>query len=72
MCWGMGTGSEGVVVAVFGLAELVQEEDDGLQAQDQHDAPDEAGCIEGGGLAGGLGGDQWGGDGLGAIWKRIK
>ena len=54
----MGTRSEGVVVAVFGLAELVEEEDDRLQAQDQHDAPDEAGRVEGGRLAGGRGGDH--------------
>lgn len=33
---------KGVVVAVLGLAELVEKEDDGLQAQDQHDSPDEA------------------------------
>lgn len=33
---------KGVIVAVLGLAELVEEEDDGLQAQDQHDSPDEA------------------------------
>ena len=70
MCRGVGTGSEGVVVAVFGLAELVQEEDDRLQAQDQHDAPDEACRVEGGGLAGGRGWDHCGGAGLGAIWKR--
>lgn len=31
-----------MIVAVLGLAELVEEEDDGLQAQDQHDSPDEA------------------------------
>lgn len=34
--------SEGVIVAVLGLAELVEKEDDGLEAQDEHDAPDEA------------------------------
>lgn len=38
--------SEGVVVAVLGLAELVQEEDHGLQAQDQHYAPNEARCVK--------------------------
>lgn len=38
---------EGVVVPVLGLAEFVEEEDDGLQAQDQHDSADEAGGVEG-------------------------
>lgn len=38
---------EGVVVPVLGLAEFVEEEDDGLQAQDQHDSTDEAGGVEG-------------------------
>lgn len=37
---------KGVVVAVLGLAELVEEEDDGLQAQDQHYSSDEARSIE--------------------------
>lgn len=35
-----------MIVAVLGLAELVEEEDDGLQAQDQHDPPDEAGRVK--------------------------
>lgn len=39
--------SKGVVVAVLGLAELVEEEDDGLQAQDQHYSTDEARSVEG-------------------------
>jgi len=39
--------SKGVVVAFLGLAELVDEEDHGLQAQDQHDATDEACSVEG-------------------------
>lgn len=39
--------SKGVVVAILGLAEFVQEEDHGLQAQDQHDSTDEACSIEG-------------------------
>lgn len=38
--------SKGVVVTVLGLAELVEEEDDGLEAQDQHDSTDEAGGVE--------------------------
>lgn len=38
--------SKGVVVTVLGLAELVEEEDDGLEAQDQHDPADEAGGVE--------------------------
>lgn len=38
--------SEGVVVAVLGLAELVEEEEHSLQAQDQHDAPNEACCVK--------------------------
>lgn len=39
--------SKGVIVTVLGLAELVEEEDHGLKAQDQHDAADEAGGVEG-------------------------
>lgn len=39
--------SKGVVVAVLGLAELVEEEDDSLQAQDQHYSTDEAGSVKG-------------------------
>lgn len=39
--------SKGVVVAVLGLEEFVQEEDDGLQAQDQHYSTNEARSIEG-------------------------
>lgn len=39
--------SKGVVVAVLGLAELVQKEDDGLQAQDKHYSTDEARSVEG-------------------------
>lgn len=35
-----------MVVTVLGLAELVEEEDHGLKAQDQHDAADEAGGVE--------------------------
>lgn len=54
---GSGGVSEGVVVAVFGLAELVEEEDDGLQAQDQDYPADEAGGVEGGVLLGGAGRD---------------
>lgn len=38
--------SEGVVVTIFGFAELVKEEDDGLKAQDEHDSTDEAGSIK--------------------------
>lgn len=45
--------SKGVVVAVFGLAEFVEEEDDGLQAQDQHYSTNEARSIEGWVLVGG-------------------
>lgn len=37
---------KGVVVAVLGLAELVEEEDNGLQAQDQHYSSDEARSIK--------------------------
>ncbi len=36
-----------MVVAVLGLAEFVEEEDHGLQAQDQHYATDEARSVEG-------------------------
>lgn len=39
--------SKGVVVAVLGLAEFVEEEDDGLQPQDQHYPTDEACGIKG-------------------------
>lgn len=39
--------SKGVVVAVLGLAEFVEEEDHGLQAQDQHYATNEACGVEG-------------------------
>lgn len=39
--------SKGVVVAILGLAELVKEEDDGLQAQDQHYSADEARSVKG-------------------------
>jgi len=39
--------SKGVVVAFLGLAELVEEEDHGLQAQDQHDAANEACSVKG-------------------------
>lgn len=50
-----------MVVAVLGLAEFVEEEDDGLQAQDQHYTADEAGSIKGGVLVrGGGGGDRCG------------
>lgn len=38
--------SKGVVVAVLGLAEFVEEEDHGLQAQDQHYSTDEACSIK--------------------------
>lgn len=37
---------KGVVVAVLGLAELVEEEDDSLQTQDQHYSSDEARSVE--------------------------
>lgn len=59
-----------MVVAVFRLAELVQEEDDGLQAQDQHDPPDEAGGVKRGGLGGARGGRPRGHGGVAAVWKR--
>lgn len=36
-----------MVVAFLGLAEFVEEEDHGLQAQHQHDSTDEAGRVEG-------------------------
>lgn len=39
--------SKGVIVAVLGLAEFVQKEDDGLQAQDQHYSTNEARSVEG-------------------------
>lgn len=51
---------EGVVVPVLGLAEFVEEEDDGLQAQDQHDSADEAGGVEGVFVRLGGGGDRRG------------
>lgn len=51
---------EGVVVPVLGLAEFVEEEDDGLQAQDQHDSADEAGGVEGVPVRLGGGGDHCG------------
>lgn len=41
-----GLGSKGVVVAVLGLAELVEEEDHGLQAQNQHYSTYEASSIK--------------------------
>lgn len=53
--------SKGVVVAVLGLAEFVEEEDDGLQAQDQHDPADEARGVEGVLVRSGRGGDCCGG-----------
>lgn len=49
--------SKRVVVAVLGLAELVEEEDDGLQAKDQHDPADEARGVEGVLVRRGRGGD---------------
>lgn len=52
--------SKGVVVTVLGLAELVEEEDDGLEAQDQHDPADEAGGVEGVLLRFWAGGDRRG------------
>lgn len=39
--------SKGVIVAVLGLAEFVQKEDDCLQAQDQHYSTNEACSVEG-------------------------
>lgn len=39
--------SKGVVVAVLGLAEFVEEEDHGLKAQDQHYSSNEACSVEG-------------------------
>lgn len=56
--------SKGVVVAVLGLAEFVEEEDHGLQAQDQHYSADEARGIEGVLVRVGGGGD-WCGAGVG-------
>lgn len=50
--------SKGVVVAVLGLAEFVEEEDDGLQAQDQDDPADEARGVEGVLVRHGSGGDR--------------
>lgn len=37
---------QGVVVAVLGFAELVEEEDDRLEAEHEHNATDETGSIE--------------------------
>lgn len=51
--WIVSTSSKGVVVAVLGLAEFVEEEDDRLQAHHQHDTADEACRVEGGVLVGG-------------------
>lgn len=48
--------SQGVVVTVLRLAELVEEENDGLEAQNQDDATDEACRVERGVL-------MWGGGG---------
>lgn len=50
--------SKGVVVAVLGLAELVEEEDHSLQAQDQHYSTNEACSVEGV-LLRGRRGDNW-------------
>lgn len=50
---------EGVIIAVLGLAELIKEEDDRLQAEHQHDAADEAGRVKGGVLRRNAGGTHW-------------
>lgn len=39
---------QGVIVAIFGLAKLVKEEDDSLKAKNQYDSSNETGSIEGG------------------------
>lgn len=40
------TFSQSVIVAVLGLAELVEEEDDGLKAEHEDDPADETGGVE--------------------------
>jgi len=59
-----------VVVAVLGLAELVEEEDDGLQTQDQHYSTDEARSVEGVIVRRRSGGDLSGGRGDASCYKR--
>lgn len=61
---GVRTASKSVIVAVLGLAELVEKEDDGLEAQDQHDAPDEARSVKRA-LVRLARGDDWRGAGVG-------
>lgn len=60
-----------MVVTVPGLAELVEEEDDRLQSQHQHDAADEAGGVKGGVLMRGRGGRHWGAR-RGTAWRSRR
>lgn len=62
--------SKGVVVTVLGLAELIEEEDHGLEAQDQHDSTDEAGGVERVLVRFGAGGDCRGAGVGGSCGKR--
>lgn len=58
-----------MVVAILGLAEFVEEEDDGLQTQDQHYSTDEACSVESVLVRGGRGGN-WCGSCAGSICRR--
>lgn len=82
MGWGGGSGAlQRLVGAVLRLDELDDEEDDGLDAEHQHDAADEAGGVKSGGVkfgaagqrgAGGAGPWGQGEQGGGGVWVPLR